>query len=207
VDKLKSRADPEVWEEPEERDPMERFSLRVAVDADVDALTALIDASVRGLQANDYTPRQIEAALGRVFGVDRQLIADRTYFVVDFEGRLVAGGGWSFRRTLYGADAADVRDDAVLNPTFEPARIRAFFVDPEFARRGLGSLVLNACEQAALKAGFSRTELGATLTGMPLYARHGYEEIERTLAPLPDGASLAIVRMGKTFPTPDASAA
>jgi len=186
---------------------MERFSLRVAVDADVDALTALIDASVRGLQANDYTPRQIEAALGRVFGVDRQLIADRTYFVVDFEGRLVAGGGWSFRRTLYGADAADVRDDAVLNPTFEPARIRAFFVDPEFARRGLGSLVLNACEQAALKAGFSRTELGATLTGMPLYARHGYEEIERTLAPLPDGASLAIVRMGKTFPTPDASAA
>lgn len=181
---------------------MNPATLRKAVETDVDALAALIDASVRTLQAQDYTSHQIEAALGSVFGVDRRLIADQTYFVAEIGERVVAGGGWSYRRTLFGADAAAVRDDAILDPKWEPARVRAFFVDPEFARRGIGSLLLAACEAAAAQAGFTRVELGATLTGVALYARHGYEEIERTQASLPTGGSLAIVRMGKALALP-----
>ena len=177
--------------------------LRPARLEDVVILTALIERSVRGLQAKDYTPAQLDGALGAVFGVDRQLIRDGSYFVLETDDCIVACGGWSRRRTLYGADAVSSRDDEALTPGVDAARIRAFFVDPDFARQGLGTRILAACEGAALAHGFTRAELGATLTGMPLYERHGYEAIERQDAPLPNGLTLAIVRMTKTLTAQD----
>jgi GNAT superfamily N-acetyltransferase len=177
--------------------------LRPARLDDVDAIAALIERSVRGLQAKDYTPTQLEGALGSVFGVDRQLIRDGSYFVLEAEGRIVACGGWSRRRTLYGADAVSDRDDEALTPGVDAARIRAFFVDPDFARKGLGAKLLTACEAAAMAHGFTHAELGATLTGLPLYERYGYRALKRQDAPLPNGLTLAIVKMAKTLAAPD----
>ncbi|HUK18851.1 MAG TPA: GNAT family N-acetyltransferase [Bryobacteraceae bacterium] len=173
------------------------FVLRRAVSADVPGLNRLIDASVRGLQEGDYTAAQIDGALRAVYGVDTQLIADGTYFVVEAEGAIVGCGGWSKRRTLYGGDQFAVREDSLLDPTRDAARIRAFFVDPAWARRGIGSLILEACETAAAAAGFTRLEMGATLTGVPFYRARGYAERERLQVPLPDGASMPVVRMVK----------
>ena len=173
--------------------------LRQARLEDVERLEALIDASVRVLQAADYGADQIERALNDVFGVDRRLIQDETYFVVEAGADLVACGGWSFRRTLFGADAVHSRDDALLDPAAEPAKIRAFFVAPGFARRGLASRLLVVCEAQAAARGFASLELGATLTGEPFYARHGYGVSERLEAPLADGLGLPIVRMRKAL--------
>jgi GNAT superfamily N-acetyltransferase len=177
--------------------------MRPAVLADVGAITALIERSVRGLQANDYRPDQIEAALGSVFGVDRQLIRDGVYYVAEEDGALLACGGWSYRRTLFGSDAADGRADDELVPGREAARIRAVFVAPEHARRGLGSRLLSRCEAEARARGFDRLELGATLTGEPMYARRGFRPVERIDARLPDGLTLPIVRMEKRLDAPD----
>ena len=183
--------------------------LRKAVTADIPALRRLIDASVRGLQANDYTPAQIESALATVYGVDTQLIADGTYFVAEVfsaeagtgqpaPGIVMAGcGGWSKRKTLYGADHCAGREDSLLDPRQDAAKIRAFFIHPAWARRGLGSMILEACEKAARGAGFTRLEMGATLTGVPFYRAKGYAELERIEVPLENGASMPIVRMGK----------
>ncbi len=179
--------------------------LRPARLEDVDALAALIERSVRLLQADDYTPAQLDGALGSVFGVDRQLIRDGSYFALESEGRIIACGGWSRRRTLFGADAVSDRDDQALTPGVDAARIRAFFVDPDFARQGLGAKLLAACEAAASAHGFTRAELGATLTGVPLYERYGYEAVERQDAPLPNGLTLAIVRMAKALRAADAA--
>ena len=174
------------------------MTLRLAVASDVDALRELITASVNGLQTGDYNASQRAGALGSVFGVDTRLIADGTYFVIETgEGRLAACGGWSRFKTLFGADAMQGREDSHLDPATDAARIRAFFVHPEFARQGLGSLILKACEEAAGQAGFRKFELGATLTGVPLYQRHGYRELERIAVPLANGESLPITRMGK----------
>lgn len=165
--------------------------------ADIPAITRLIERSVRTLQAADYSPEQLDAALGTVFGVDTQLIADQTYFVIEAGSRLAACGGWSFRKTLYGSDGGAGREPARLDPAHDNARIRAFFVDPDFARRGLGTMLLDACENAAIAAGFHSFELGATLTGERLYRVRGYRVIERTAAPLAPGLSLPILRMEK----------
>jgi GNAT superfamily N-acetyltransferase len=173
------------------------LTIRIATVADIPALNGLIEASVRGLQASDYSPAQLDAALGSVFGVDRQLIADETYFIAERDGRLLGCGGWSRRRTLFGADAVADRDDSALTPGVDAARIRAFFVHPDAARQGVGAAILSACEAAATKAGFTALELGATLTGLPFYRRYGYKPIERRDAPLPSGESLAIVAMRK----------
>jgi N-acetylglutamate synthase-like GNAT family acetyltransferase len=170
--------------------------LRQAQPADIPALKALIAASVMVLQT-DYSEAQRRAALGTVFGVDTQLIIDQTYLVIEVAGEIVACGGWSFRKTLYGADALAGREDNKLDPETDAARIRAFFVKPGWTRRGLGAQILSACESAARAAGFTRAELGATLTGIPLYSAFGYTPIEETQAPLADGQTLAIVRMGK----------
>lgn len=132
--------------------------------------------------------------------MDTQLVADRTYFVVEpagASGTLVACGGWSRRRTPFGADARPGRDDALLDPQVDAAKIRAFFVDPAWARQGIGSRLLALCEEAARAEGFTRAEMGATLTGIPLYRRHGYAEGERLELPLANGETLAIVKMGK----------
>ena len=175
------------------------FSLRPAHAGDTTALQALIAASVQGLQALDYSDTQRAAALNTVFGVDSQLIADGTYFVVEApcEPRLAGCGGWSFRRTLHGSDNGAGRDDTPLDPARDAARIRAFFVHPAWARRGVGTLLLQACEEAALAAGFTRFELAATLTGVALYRARGYRELERANVPLRTGEALPIVHMQK----------
>jgi len=179
------------------------FHIRLAIPSDVPGLSALIEASVRGLQAQDYTPAQIEGALQMVYGVDSQLIADGTYFVVEAieppKAPAIAGcGGWSKRKTLYGGDHWTGREDAhLLDPAHDAAKIRAFFVHPAWVRRGIGTLILEACEAAAMAAGFRRFEMGATLTGVPLYQARGYASLENLSVPLGNGESLPIVRMEK----------
>jgi GNAT superfamily N-acetyltransferase len=189
--------------------PPNQLHYRLATPADVPRLRALIDLSVRKLQAHDYTTSQIDQALQTYLSLDTQLIADQTYFVVEDPtgapgAPLVASGGWSKRRTLCGGDTSlggsnnpAGRDSSLLDPATEAAKIRAFYVHPGWARRGIGSKILELCENAALAAGFTRFEMGATLTGVPLYARQGYLEVERLSLPLADGDSLAIVRMVK----------
>jgi GNAT superfamily N-acetyltransferase len=179
-----------------------KLSIRLAIPEDVSVLRALIEASVRGLQAGDYTPSQLEGALASVYGVDTQLIADGTYFVVEGEaedGRPeIAGcGGWSRRKTLYGGDQWREREDSLLDPATDAAKIRAFFVHPQWVRRGIGTMILEACESAAVAAGFRRLEMGATLTGVPLYLAHGYLKRELQEVPLANGEVLPIVRMEK----------
>jgi GNAT superfamily N-acetyltransferase len=176
--------------------------IRQAVRADIPALLLLIDASVRQLQAQDYTPTQIDGALQSVFGVDSQLIADQTYFVVEARTAesqpfAVGCGGWSKRKTLYGSDHWTGREDALLDPRHDAAKIRAFFVDPKWARRGIGSLILETCEHAARSAGFQRFEMGATLTGVRLFRARGYVALENLNVLLPNGEILPIVRMSK----------
>lgn len=178
------------------------FTLRRATPEDTPALSDLIQRSVRQLQKFDYSSEQIEAALQGVFGVDSQLIADGTYFAVtaDEDANILVGcGGWSRRRTLYGGDQWSAREDSLSDPQRDPAKIRAFFVHPDWSRRGIGSLILRACEAAARAEGFKRLEMGATLTGVPLYAAHGYEERERTEVPLGHSVTLPIVRMEKAI--------
>jgi GNAT superfamily N-acetyltransferase len=178
------------------------FSLRLATSADIPALHSLIEASVRGLQKNDYTLEQIDGALGTVLGLDTQLVADKTYFVAEAKAacaRIIVGcGGWSNRKTLFGSDHAPVREPEFLDPATDAAKIRAFFIHPDWARRGLGSRILEACESAARASGFSRFEMGATLTGVPLYLERGYHVLERIEVPLGNGAALPIVRMAKS---------
>jgi GNAT superfamily N-acetyltransferase len=169
--------------------------LRVATFADVPAIRRLIDESVRGLSAAYYTTEQIEGALRHVFGVDSQLVADGTYYVVDAGTGLAAAGGWSARRTLFGGDQAKGAEDPRIDPASGPARIRAFFVHPAWARQGLGRRLLGACEEAALAAGFDRFELVATLPGAPLYAALGFVAREPVIVPLPEGLTLPCIRM------------
>jgi GNAT superfamily N-acetyltransferase len=180
----------------------DNLSLRLATSTDIPALHSLIEASVRGLQIHDYSPEQIDGALGTVLGLDTQLVADKTYFVAEAKAacaRIIVGcGGWSNRKTLFGSDHAAVREPEFLNPATDAAKIRAFFIHPDWARRGLGSRILEACESAARAAGFSRFEMGATLTGVPLYLHRGYRILERIEVPLRNGAALPIVRMAKS---------
>jgi GNAT superfamily N-acetyltransferase len=173
------------------------LTLRQAVSADVPVLRVLIDASVRGLQAGDYTPAQIEGALETVYGVDSQLIADGTYFVIEAQKIIVGCGGWSKHKTLFGGDGWTAREDSLLDPQHDAAKIRAFFVHPGWVRRGIGSMILEACEKAATAAGFTRMEMGATLTGVPLYRARGYVALQTLDVPLQNGESIKVVRMEK----------
>jgi GNAT superfamily N-acetyltransferase len=180
------------------------FSIRLATREDIPALRELIDISVRVLQRADYSAEQLEAALGTAYGVDTQLIADKTYYVVEAEEasgkKLIAAcGGWSMRKTLYGSDHGPYRDNGFLDPARDAAKIRAFFVHPEWVRRGLATLILKTCEEAAYAQGFRRFEMGATLTGVPMYAARGYGKDETIEVPLPNGLSLTVVRMSKTL--------
>ena len=180
------------------------FRIRPAVSADLPVLRALIEASVRQLQAQDYTSSQRESALATVFGVDTQLIADGTYLVVEADsveapgGSFIIGcGGWSKRKALYGADQWTHRQDDLLDPRRDAAKIRAFFIHPSWARRGIGTLLLEACENAAKSAGFTRFEMGATLTGAKLFRARGYVPVKNLEVPLLNGESLSIVQMEK----------
>jgi GNAT superfamily N-acetyltransferase len=169
--------------------------LRVAAARDVAAIAALIPVSARELSKGFYTEEQTESAIRFVFGPDRRLIEDGTYYVAEEEQELAGCGGWSKRRTLFGGDQMKSADDPLLDPATEAARIRAFFVHPRFARRGVGSRILEACLAAARAAGFRRVELAATLPGVPLYERFGFAARERIDAALPDGVVLPILRM------------
>ena len=175
-------------------------TLRLATRADLPALHLLIPASVRSLSRDFYTEAQIESAIRFVFGPDTQLIADGTYFVVEADsGALVGCGGWSKRRTLYGGDQHKTAEDPLLDPAQEPARLRAFFVHPDWARRGIASRIIDACVQAARTAGFSGLELVATLPGEPLYRAFGFEAQEQINAVLPDGVVVPFVRMTRAI--------
>ncbi len=173
------------------------LKVRTAKFEDIPQLNEMIAASVRGLSTNYYTPAQIESAIKYIFGVDTQLVTDGTYYVVEIDGQLAGCGGWSKRNTLYGGDQHKEIEDPLLDPEKDAARIRAFFVHPDFARRGVGRYLIDVCEKAAAAEGFTRIEMGATLPGVPLYAAVGYEAIERIDTTLPDGEVLGIVRMGK----------
>ena len=194
-----------------------KFRIRKAVTAEIPVLRELIEASVRELQAQDYTSAQMEGALETVFGVDSQLIADGTYFVAEAKtadapsgtgttfgaktneaGWRIAGcGGWSKRKTLYGSDHWARREDALLDPQHDAAKIRAFFIHPAWARQGIGSRILEACEMAASAAGFTSYEMGATLTGAKLFGVKGYVAVEKIEIPLKGGLSLPVIRMAK----------
>ncbi|MDX1952711.1 MAG: GNAT family N-acetyltransferase [Verrucomicrobiota bacterium] len=170
---------------------------RLATMNDVPALELLVPLSVKKLHAPYYSVDQINAALGPVFGVDRQLIADETYFVIEQGRQIVGCGGWSRRKSLFGSDLGRTFEDNYLIPDIDPARIRAFFVHPEFSRKGIGRAILRTCEKAVRQAGFHRIELVATLAGEPLYLSEGYEILERYDIPLSNGLGLPAVRMGK----------
>jgi len=192
------------------------MEIRLATPEDVPAIAALIPLSARELSRGFYTQEQTEAAIRHVFGPDTRLIADGTYFVAEEENAgtatpaathgaagtasvarsaVVGCGGWSRRRTLYGGDQMKSAEDPLLDPRVDAARIRAFFVHPDFARRGVGRRILEACLDAARAAGFRRVELASTLPGVPFYRVFGFEEREALEAPMPGGDGLPVVRM------------
>ncbi|HUR54231.1 MAG TPA: GNAT family N-acetyltransferase [Gemmataceae bacterium] len=192
---------------------MSDFTIRPARPDDVPALEELIPLSTRELMAAYHTPEQMDAALGvdrtsgggtvhahrtaPVFGVDRQLIADGTYFLAEVGGRVMGCGGWSRRKAVFGGDRDRPGEDGTIDPARDPARIRAFFVHPDFARRGIGRALLKASEEAIRAAGFRDIVMVATLAGEPLYAAMGYAVQERYEVPLSNGLTLPVVRMGK----------
>jgi len=177
------------------------ITLRKAQFADVPLLDALIARSARGLSA-EYRPSQVEGALRGAFGVDTQLLTDQTYFIAEDDARAVGCGGWSFRSTLFGGDARADRDSSMLDPRTSAAKIRAFFVDPASARRGIGSQLLERCESEARKRGFSAVELMATLPGVKLYAARGYIAGPMVHFSVGDGESIEFVPMRKVLVAP-----
>jgi N-acetylglutamate synthase-like GNAT family acetyltransferase len=174
------------------------WRLRTADLDDVPSLEDLIPLSVRELQSDYYSTAQMEAAFGPVFGVDRQLITDGTYLVAEAEGRVIGCGGWSKRKSMFGGDAIRAAEDNLLDPTTDAARVRAFFIHPDWKRRGIGRAILAASEEAIAAAGFARIELVATLAGEPLYKACGYSEIERYEVAMSGGLTLPVVRMAKS---------
>jgi GNAT superfamily N-acetyltransferase len=177
--------------------------VRRARPDDVPAIEALVAASARGLSRGDYADAQIEAALGSALGVDSQLIRDGTYFVAEVDGALAACGGWSHRKTLFGGDRDPGRQPDVLDPLRDAARIRAFFVHPDYARQGLGKALLALCESEAQSCGFTAAELMATLPGVRLYAACGYESHTPVDHTLPNGTTIRFVPMRKRLQADD----
>jgi GNAT superfamily N-acetyltransferase len=176
---------------------MNAFTIRPARADDISALEDLIPLSTHALMVGYHTPEILAAAIGPVFGVDRRLIEDGTYFVAEVGGRVVGCGGWSRRKAVFGGDRGRVGEDTFIDPTTDPARIRAFFVHPDFARRGIGRALLNECENAIRAARFRDIVMVATLAGVPLYEATGYAVQERYEVPLAGGLMLPVVRMGK----------
>jgi GNAT superfamily N-acetyltransferase len=173
------------------------ITLRNATLDDVPALQSLIARSARGLSTAEYRPAQVEGALRGAFGVDTQLVNDQTYFVAEENGVMVGCGGWSFRSTLFGGDARAGRDSSILDPKTQAAKIRAFFVDPLHARRGIGSLLLDHCERQARAHGYARVELMATLPGVKLYAARGYVGAAMVRFELGSGEFIEFIPMQK----------
>jgi GNAT superfamily N-acetyltransferase len=178
------------------------IAIRKAIACDVAQIEALIARSARGLSAQDYRPSQVEGALRGAFGLDSQLLADQTYFLAEDAGLLVGCGGWSFRSTLFGGDARPGRDDSMLDPRTQAAKIRAFFVDPLHARRGIGTLLLECCEQEARRRGYSRVELMATLPGVRLYAARGFTGADVVHFDIGQGETIEFIPMRKVLVSP-----
>jgi GNAT superfamily N-acetyltransferase len=175
------------------------FTIRPATRSDIAILEALVERSIRGLAAGHYDSDQIDSSLRYLYGIDSQLVDDGTYLVVEHDRDVVACGGWSWRRTPFGSDrAAEVRDAAHREPGKDAAVIRAFYVEPHWTHRGVGRLILDACERAARAGGFDRYELTSTAMGVAFYATCGYREIEPVDVTLPDGVVLPHVYMIKT---------
>lgn len=176
------------------------LTIRLATTDDIPALGALVEAAVRGIGPSIYGPQQIESGLRYIFGLDtRQLIADGTYYVAELGGELIGAGGWSRRPTLYRGDQARAEEPALLDPARDAARIRAFYVHPRWARRGIGRRLLQRCETAAHGAGFSRLELVATLPGAPLYSAGGFVTTRAVEVQMPDGVTLPCMHMAKAL--------
>ncbi|WP_084583052.1 GNAT family N-acetyltransferase [Sphingomonas azotifigens] len=177
---------------------MSPLTHRLAQPEDLDALRAVMGRAIAQLQHGFLTPAQV-AASHQVMGLDTQLIADQTYFLVeDATGTIAGCGGWSFRATLYGGDASIVaREPQRLDPARDAAKIRAMYTDPAFIRRGIGRRVLGLCEEAARDAGFARAEMMATMAGVPLYEACGYRQIEPVLSAPIAGVRVPLVRMEK----------
>ncbi len=170
---------------------------RLATESDLPALRDVMDLAIGELMSGFLTPAEVTASRA-VMGLDTQLVADRTYFVIEEQGHIAGCGGWSWRATLYGGDhSAKLRDAAMLDPARDAARVRAMYTHPDFTRRGVGRMILGLCEDAARSAGFARAELMATLPGEPLYRACGYVEIERVFADAVEGVRVPLVRMGK----------
>jgi GNAT superfamily N-acetyltransferase len=175
-----------------------RVGIRPATAADVPAVASLIEASVRGLGPPHYDAQQINSSLVHLFGVDTAMIEDGTYLVAEDQGDVVGAGGWSRRRTPFGGDQAGaVRDAGLRDPAVDPAILRAFYVHPDAARRGLGRMLMDAAEAGARADGFTRFELVSTLPGLEFYRNCGYRDVEPVEIPLPDGVSIGAVRMVK----------
>lgn len=173
------------------------FTHRLAQSSDLEPLRAVMALAIAELQRGFLDDAQI-AASHAVMGLDTQLIADGTYFIIEDDGAIVGCGGWSRRATLYGGDhSTDLRDPALLDPAIDAARIRAMYTHPAHARKGVGRMVIGLCEAAARDAGFGRAELMATLSGKPLYRACGYAPVERIEARGPNGAAVPLIRMGK----------
>jgi N-acetylglutamate synthase-like GNAT family acetyltransferase len=173
--------------------------VRLAREEDAPEIETLIRISARVLQSSHYSEPQIEGALGSVFGVDHQLLSDRTYFLAEHKGQIVGCGGWSKRATLFGCDAMKTGTDIELDPKHDSTRIRAFFVHPAWARCGIGRAILQHCEDAIQLAGFRSAQLVATLPGEPFYEAHNYSQGKRFEVPLANGLTLLVVRMVKQF--------
>jgi GNAT superfamily N-acetyltransferase len=179
---------------------MHPFTTRLARETDFDALRGLMSLSIGELQEGFLTGEQI-AASRAIMGLDTQLVMDGTYFVVECDGKLAGCGGWSRRATLYGGDhSGAVRDARLLDPAREPARVRAMYTHPGFARRGVARLILSMCEEAAAAEGFCVVTLMATMSGVPLYLASGYRAVEPTGADV-NGVRVPLVRMEKPLPS------
>ena len=175
------------------------FTHRLATEADLPAIKALMDIAIAEHLKDFLDPAQVELSKS-IMGLDTQLIADRTYFLVEEERRLAGCGGWSRRATLYGGDhSTSQRDAALLDMSKDAARVRAMYTHPDFKRRGVGRLILDICEGAARDAGFKAVELMATMSGEPLYRACGYHDIQRIIAASKDGVDVPGVRMGKAL--------
>ena len=174
---------------------MSEFTSRLAVSADIPALTVLMDAAISELQRGFLDDAEI-ASSRTIMGMDTQLIEDGTYFVVESGGDIAGCGGWSRRATLYGGNQTPGRDSQLLDPATHPARVRAMYTSPAFARRGVGRLILSLCEAAAAAEGFARLELMSTLSGEPLYTAYGFQPLERVVDAT-GGAPVPLVRMEK----------
>ena len=178
---------------------MTMYQHRLATEADLEALHALMNRAIAHLQSDFLTPEQVTVS-HHVMGLDSQLVRDGTYMIIESEGVIAGCGGWSWRSTLYGGDTSIVaREPYALDPATDAARIRAMYTNPDFARRGIGRMILDLCEAAARDYGFHKVEMMATLSGEPLYRACGYTPIEYIQSRPINGITVPLIRMGKSL--------